>query len=294
MGMWAYAGRQTGRYVLELAGAFLLAAAVAALSQTGARHGTGPYLSAFFARLDEIAHWQFGQSAMSSLPVASEIARALPVTFELVGPGLIVALVVGVPIGLLFGAGRYFRPVAPFIQVVTAVPVFCMALLALWLAHHFGWKISHAGSLQFWSTLMRDAGGLEAIAIPALIVGASGAAAIQLALHRAVSGAMREPFYENLRRMGLGGFEIDRAYLPPYAMIGFFRSLGEIALSLLAANAVVEWMFGWPGAADLFIHSVALHDWNVAALVLLVFAGIVITADFLGQLGARAIAGAAP
>jgi peptide/nickel transport system permease protein len=294
MGMWAYAGRQTGRYVLELAGAFLLAAAVAALSQAGARHGAGPYLSAVFARLNEIAHWQFGTSAMSSLPAASEIARALPVTFELVGPGLIVALVVGVPIGLLFGAGRYFRPVAPLIQVVTAIPVFCMALLALWLAHHFGWKISHAGSLQSWSTLMRDAGALEAIAIPALIVGASGAAAIQLALHRAVSGAMRQPFYENLRRMGLGGFEIDRAYLPPYALIGFFRSFGEIALSLLAADAVVEWMFGWPGAADLFIHSVALHDWNVAALVLLVFAGIVLTADFLGQLGARAIAGAAP
>ena len=294
MSMWAYTGRQAGRYVLELAGAFLLAAAVATLSQSDAKHGLGQYLNAFFARLDKIAHLQFGQSAMSSLSAASQIARVLPVTFELIGAGLVVALVVGVPIGLLFGAGRHFRPVAPLIQVVTAVPVFCVALLALWLAHYFGWKISHAGSLQFWNVLTHDAGSLNAIALPALIVGASGAAAVQLALHRAVSGAMREPFYENLRRMGLGGFEINRAYLPPYALAGFFRGFGEIALSLLAADAVVEWMFGWPGAADLFIHSVALHDWNVAALVLLVFAGVVLTADFIGQIGARAISGAAP
>ena len=75
----------------------------------------------------------------------------------------------------------------------------------------------------------------------------------------------------------------------PRVLAGLFASLGEVALSLFAATAVAEWVFDWPGAATLFIHSVALHDWNVAALVLLVFACMALTAGFIGALAARAM-----
>jgi peptide/nickel transport system permease protein len=294
MGIWGYAGRQAGRFALGLAGAFLLAAAVAALSVPGARGGWSAYLGAFAAQLGHIFHLRFGLSAVTAMPVAAEIARALPVTFELVGAGLVVALVIGVPVGLLFATARIFRSAAPLIQMVTALPVFCAALVALWLAHCFGWTVRHPGDLQFWNALAhgKDIGAnLPSLALPALIVGASGAAAIQLTLRRAAAGAMAEPFYANLKRMGLSQFEIDRACLPPYLLIGLFGSLGEIALSLLAADAVSEWMFAWPGAADLFIRSVALEDWRAAAPVLLVFAGVVLAADFVGRLGRRALAG---
>jgi peptide/nickel transport system permease protein len=285
MGVWGYVGRQTGRLVLGLAGAFLLAAAVAALSQPGA--GSGHYLSAFFSQVDEIAHLRFGDSAITSAPVLNEIARAFPVTFELMGAGLVVALIAGIAIGLLFGTGRFLRPAAPLIQVATSVPLFCTALLALWLANAYGaHDFSHSAFVAAGADTMSS---LRAIAIPALIAGASAAGAIQLALHRAILGAMREPFYENMRRMGLSGFEIDRAYLGPYVLMGFFRSFGEIALSLFAAVTVVEWTFGWPGATNLFLHAVALRDWTVAGPILLVVAGVVITADFAGQLCARAI-----
>jgi peptide/nickel transport system permease protein len=291
MGMWGYVGRQTGRLILGLAGAFLLAAAVAALSQPGA--GAGLYLSALFSQIDQVAHLRFGNSAITSAPVMSEILRGFPVTFELMGAGLVVALLVGIPIGLLFATGRFFRPAAPLIQAVTSVPLFCVALLALWLANYFGaWDFSHSAfTVSRHSDLLSL---LRAIAIPALIAGATAAGAIQLALHRAVLGAMREPFYENMRRMGLGGFEIDRAYLAPYLLMGFFRGFGEIALSLFAADAVVEWVFDWPGAIGLFLHAVALRDWSVAGPILLVVASVVIAADVVGRIGARAIGGAAP
>lgn len=293
MGIWGYVGRQTGRLLLGLAGAFLLAAGVAALSERDGH--SGHYLVAFFARIDRVAHLDFGLSAITSVPVAAEIMRGLPVTFTLMGAGLIVALLIGIPVGLLFGTGRFFRPAAPLIQVITAVPVFCAALLALWVAQIFGWTdFNHE---TFAAALSHGAGPvalLRVIAVPALIAGATAAGAIQLALHRAILGAMQEPFYDNMRYMGLSGFEIDRAYLASYLMIGFLKSLGEIALALFAADAVVEWVFGWPGAINLFVHSVALRDWNVAAVVLLAISGVVIVADFVGRIGAHLVAGAAP
>lgn len=291
MSIWGYVGRQTGRFLLGLAGAFLLAAGVAALSRPDSRTH---YLSAFFAHIGQVAHLDFGVSAITAAPALSEIARGLPITFALMGAGLIVALVLGVSVGLLFGAGRFFRPVAPVIQVITAVPVFCAAMLAVWIANFFGWSdFSHD---KFAAVLSHGADPialLRVIAIPALVAGATAAGAIQLSLHRAILGAMREPFYENMRRMGLSGFEIDRAYLMPYLLAGFFRSFGEIALSLFAADAVVEWVFGWPGAINLFVHAVALRDWNIVAIVLLVIASVVIAVDFVGRIGARLVSGEA-
>jgi peptide/nickel transport system permease protein len=291
MGIWGYVGRQTGRFLLGLSGAFLLAAGVAALARPDAH---SHYLGAFLTHIGQVAHLDFGTSAITATPAVDEITRGLPITFALMGIGFVVALALGISLGLLFGAGRFFRPVAPFIQVITAVPVFCAALLGVWIANVFGLTDFSHGKFE---NLVAHGSDLVAllrvVAIPALIAGATAAGAIQLSLHRAILGAMREPFYENMRCMGLSGSEIDRAYLMPYLLMGFFRSFGEIALSLFAADAVVEWVFGWPGAINLFVHAVALHDWNVVAIVLLVIASVVIAADFVGRIGARLVGGTA-
>jgi len=130
---------------------------------------------------------------------------------------------------------------------------------------------------------------LPAFGSPVLIVGAAGAAAVELAIRRAARMAATAPYRDGLRLMGLGAFEIDRLYLAPRVLAGLFASLGEVALSLIAATAVAEWVFDWPGAASLFIHSAALHDWNVAALVLLVLASLVLTVGFIGAVAARAL-----
>jgi ABC-type dipeptide/oligopeptide/nickel transport system permease component len=122
---------------------------------------------------------------------------------------------------------------------------------------------------------------LHALALPGLTVGAAGAAAVQLAVRRAEAEAIEEPYRHGLKLLGLGSFEIDRLYLAPQILAGMLASFGEIVLALFSAAAVAEWLFGWPGAAVLFLKSVALHDWNVTALVLLAFAAVSLTGGFL-------------
>lgn len=292
--MWAFGARQAARFAAALAGAFLLAAAVAALPGTG-HDGGSAYLALWLRQAGLAVRFHFGTSQVSGLSAMAELARGLPVTLELVGSGALVAIVLGVPLGVLLGTGRRLRAAAPLIQIVAAAPVFCAGLLLLWLsAHLLGWHGAGPGKAAFWTLLLhRDpaaAASLKALAMPALTVGAAGAAAVQLALRRAASMAMEAPYRQGLRLMGLGGFEIDRAYLAPQILAGLLASLGEIALALFSAAAVAEWVFDWPGAAVLFVKSVALQDWSVAALVLLVFALITIAADFAGRLAAHVIA----
>lgn len=293
--MWRFGLRQAGRFVLGLAGAFLAAAAVAALPGEGAHTSASAYLAAWAAHLETFARLDFGMSQVTALPALTELARRLPVTLGLVGSAIPVALIVGVPPGFLFGIGKRLRAAAPLIQIAMAAPVFCASLGLLWLNNRvFGGQggpvhgdfpiLLFHGDPAAWAVL-------RTLALPVLTVGAAGAAAVQLALRRAMSVAIEAPYRRGLRLLGLGGVEVDRVYLAPQILAGFFLSLGEIALALFSAAAVAEWVFDRPGAAVLFVKSIALDDWSVAATVLLVFAAIKFTADFAGVLAARSLAG---
>ena len=63
--------------------------------------------------------------------------------------------------------------------------------------------------------------------------------------------------------------------------------LCDLVVVLLSAAAVAESLFGWPGAALLFLKSVALRDWNVVAAILFVLACVVLIAETLGVLAER-------
>ena len=89
--------------------------------------------------------------------------------------------------------------------------------------------------------------------------------------------------------MGLSALEIEWVYAVPQVIAGLLASAGEIVLALLSAAVVAEWVFHRAGAADLFVKSVALQDWNMTALILFIFAGLAFLADFLGRIGAYAL-----
>jgi peptide/nickel transport system permease protein len=178
-------------------------------------------------------------------------------------------------------------------EIVSAAPVFCAGLALAFLARDFlGWPASSGAFPSVQQLLHPDASTLRDVVLPAFTVGLAGMAAIQVTLRRAASEVQDAPFRAGLRRLGLSTPEIDRVYVAPMVFAGLFANLGEVVLSLFSAAVVSEWVFKCPGAADLFVKSVALHDWNIAALVLFFFATIVLLANFAGHIVAEAIAGA--
>jgi peptide/nickel transport system permease protein len=94
--------------------------------------------------------------------------------------------------------------------------------------------------------------------------------------------------------MGLSAWDVERTYIVPAVLAGLLAGLGEVMLALVSAAAVTEWVFNYAGAADLFVKSVALRDWSIAAAILFVFAALTMTAHFIGVCAARAIADPGP
>lgn len=285
--MWRYALREGGRWALALLGALLIAAAVAALAAKA--HGPVAYLGALAGRVVAFLKLDFGTSAISGLGAAQALAAQGPTTANLVLFGFLIAILIGIPVGLLLGTGALRRATAPLIQIVSAAPVFCAGLALAYAAHRF-FGLS-TGSQATAARL--DLATLRGVLLPALTIGLAGAASVQMVLRRAASQAQDSPFRSGLRRLGLSPMEIERVYVAPKVFAGFLASLGEVMLALLAAAVVSERVFECQGIADLFVKSVALHDWNVAALILFVFAAVAATAEFVGRIGAHALARAA-
>jgi peptide/nickel transport system permease protein len=218
----------------------------------------------------------------------------MPETALLLGAGAVVALAIGVPLGIAFAAGPMRRAAAPLIQIVAAAPVFCAALALAFVAQkflHFPAGVGDpASTSQVAINPANPLAALKALGLPVLTVGLAGAAFIQLLLRNAAGSIADTPWRTGLRQMGLPAGEIDRVYVMPEVVSGVFKNLGEFALVLLSAAAVAEWVFDRPGAAVLFVKSIALADWGMAALVLFAFAAIKLVADFFGALFAEALA----
>ncbi len=294
--MWRFLLLELGKFVLWLAGAVLGAAALASLS---APHGGWNFLSTFPSHVAAYLHGEFGRSSIEGLPAMQMAVAGLPATLELLLCGAAIALAAGVPLAIAVGRGPIRRATVPFIQFIGSAPVFCGGLALAWAAFSlFHWRTGASGdvglALGFPSALLRGdvaaaAAGLHQLILPALTVGAAGAASVHLAMRRAAATTDSESYRQGLKLMGLGALEIERVYVWPRIFAGLLSGSGEIVLTLISAAAVAEWVFGWPGDAVLFVKSVALSDWSVAALVLLVFAALKFSADFAGAVAARAL-----
>lgn len=276
--MWRDLLLRAAQLIVSLVGAVVLAALLATLSLH--THGFGPFISAFSMKLLAALKGDFGVSAASRVPVAILIAQTCPATFILISVAAVIALILGTPFGVIFGVSRAARVAAPLMELTAALPVFVAALAVLWIAAH----LPHA---MHNSSAGHDI--LQALVLQAAIVGVAGAGSVQLALRRGAERAWSAPYREGLRIMGLSPLDISLRYAVPEMGAALLRDLGQLALALVSAAVVVEWVFSRNGAAVLLLRSAMRADWNLAAALLLIFAVVVLVAQFIGAAAANII-----
>jgi peptide/nickel transport system permease protein len=180
-----------------------------------------------------------------------------------------------------------------------AIPVFCGALLIGALAAALApGATPGAGPSLSAALAARDApatvSALLAFAPLVLPIGLAGAGAVAVAMSGAMSEALAEPYRESLYRLGLSPREILRTYVGRRTLAIATTALGNIVLAAMAATAMVERLFHWPGAGAQFMDAAALGNWPVVAVLVLVIATVRIVADFMGALAAAALTGEAP
>jgi peptide/nickel transport system permease protein len=213
--------------------------------------------------LGNIARGNLGRSLRTGRPVGGELARRFPVTIELALMGLLVAVTIGVPIGILAAVrrGKIADYVASaFVLLGLSVPSFWLGvLLILLFALQLGW-LPPTG---FVSIAESAAGNLRHMILPALSLGLVLAAASTRIVRSSLLEVLGRHYIRTARAKGLWERGVILRHALRNALIPVVTVIGLQFGTLLGGTVIIEQIFSLPGIGRYALEGINLRDYPV-------------------------------
>jgi len=247
-----------------------------------------------FARyVGDIATGNMGISLFTQRPVAEDLWSRLPATLELALYAIVIAVVVGVPLGVV-AALRRNSPLDHLVRVVTvtglAMAAFWLAILlqllfSMWLGltpvqgRIDGWGPDPITGFYTIDALLRGdwqtlGQALRYLALPVLTLALPAMATIVRFTRAGVLNVMSSNFVFYQTAMGIPRRRVVWKYILRSALIGTLTQIGLIFGNLIAGAVVVETVFNWPGLGSFAVNSILQSDYN-AIMSFTLFVGVV-------------------
>ena len=228
----------------------------------------------------EIARLDFGHSFRGGSTIDAIGERAFN-TFKLGVAGLVFALALGIPLGIVAALRRASSLdwVARTLAVIgQATPNFWLGLMLIFF---------FAVRLDWFPT--GGAEGFKALILPAISLGLLEAAAFMRLTRSGMIEVMDTDFIRTARAKGLpertviGRHAIRHALLPVVTIMGI--GLGR----MIAGSVIVEVVFAWPGVGRLIIDSIIQSDYPMVQAAIIVLAASISLANLLVDVSYRFI-----
>jgi peptide/nickel transport system permease protein len=232
-----------------------------------------PIVVQYIVYVGNLLHGNLGTSYLNQETVVSEIAQQGAYTLQLTVGALFVALLVGVPIGLVAGTrpGSWMDRVGMTIAVLgVAVPYFWLALLFI---------IFFGVDLRILPVL--GTGGPSHLVLPCVSLGIGYSAFTARLLRASLIDAYRQPFVHFSRAMGLPGSRILFRSILKYASGPVVTALGLQLGNLLSGAAATEIIFGRAGLGSLTVHAILAKDIPTVQGMILFIAAVYIVINLL-------------
>jgi peptide/nickel transport system permease protein len=231
-----------------------------------------------------IFHGDLGKSLWSNTSVMEQILQRLPVTFELGAMALIVALIVGIPIGVYAALkqdtiGDYILRTVSILAL--AIPAFwtgtlVMVFPSLW----WGWS----PSVKFVTLTQDPVAHLLQLLIPALILGKAFSAIIMRLTRTLMLEVLRQDYIRTARAKGLAVGTIVTRHALRNALIPVVTLVGLQAPVLFGGAVILEQIFVIPGMGLLLLEAVSSRDFPVITGVFLIIGVSVVMINLLVDL----------
>jgi peptide/nickel transport system permease protein len=222
----------------------------------------------------------FGMSHSFRVPVAGLIAERLPLTISLAVAGTAVTLVVALAAGIAAAsrqgrAGDWAVMVAS--QVGIAIPAFWLAMLLVMLfAVHLRWL--PPGGFPGWSDPVAAA---RSLILPVTALALVQASVLARVTRSSALEVMRLDFVRTARASGFSRGRVLWRHVLPNALIPIVTIVGLQFASVVTGTIVIENVFYLPGLGRLVFQSIANRDLPTVQALVLMFAAIVVTVNFL-------------
>lgn len=233
-------------------------------------------LEQYFSYIAAIPRGDLGISFTESRPAIQAVLERVPATLQLGLAALAIAIMLGVPLGILaalWRGGALDRFVMGFAVLGFSIPNFFLAILLIVIfALHARWLPS-AGSDT-----------LSHMILPVITLASGTMGKLARFTRTSMLEVLGQPFVRTAHSKGLGQLYVTCRHVLPAAAIPVVTFLGFELGTVIAGAVVTESVFAWPGLGRLLVTSVAQRDLPVVQTIILVVSATLVVSNLLVDL----------
>ncbi|OZD55371.1 ABC transporter permease [Rhodococcus sp. 06-1477-1B] len=231
-----------------------------------------------------------GTSLVTGTSVAAELADKARITVPLAAMSLTVALLIGIPLGVLSALGRRRAggtALSVAAQALAAVPVvwagmMLVVVFAVWL----GWLPPQGFPRSGWND---PAAAVRALVLPALTIGVVEGAMLLRFVRSATLQALGQDYVRTAAAKGLTRTRALLRHGLPNVGLSVITVLGLQIAGIIVGAVVIEQLFTLPGVGRMLVTDVAARDLPKVQGELLALTGFVLLVGFVVDFAHRLI-----
>jgi dipeptide transport system permease protein len=248
-----------------------------------------------------VLHGDLGKSIVTKQPVFKEFITLFPATVELSFFALILAVVFGIPAGVIAGVKRgsvFDHSVMGLSLTGYSMPIFWWALLMiLFFSVFLHWTpVSGRLSALFWidtdtgfmliDALRSDEKGafisaLRHLILPSIVLGTIPLAVIARMTRSSMLEVLNEDYVRTARAKGLAPWRIIGIHALRNALIPVITVIGLQTGVLLAGAILTETIFAWPGVGKWIVESIRRRDYPSVQGGILMISSLIILVNLI-------------
>ena len=233
-----------------------------------------PIISQYGVFMSNALRGDFGDSyAFGGETAMGMVMSRFPATLLLAGSALLVAVVIGIPLGVITAAKKdsfidYQGKGLAFLG--QAIPSFWLGIMLMWLfSVQLGW-LPTSGK-----------GGISHLIMPAFTLGLFQVAALLRLIRSSMLDTLDTEYVKEARIKGLPEWKVIWKHALRNALIAPLTYFAIIIGGLFTGAVIVETVFSWPGVGQLAVGSVQSRDFPVLQAVVIIGSAIYIGANFV-------------
>jgi peptide/nickel transport system permease protein len=237
-----------------------------------------PLLSQFAGFLGDALHGDLGRSYITNQPVTEMLGQAFVPTAQLGIMATIIAVSIGVPLGVISALRRnsVWDALSRVVALIgVSIPVFW---LGLQLQVLFGLQIKLIKRISGY-------GMDERLILPAIAASLGMLALLTRITRSTLLEVLSQDYILTAKSKGLSQFRVISRHALQNALLPIVTVWGTSLAGLLSGTVLIEYIFSWPGMGRLLVQSIGARDYpavqGLVILFALIYAGINLFIDML-------------
>ncbi len=263
--------------------------------------------NAYIFYLTGLLHWNFGFSKINGQPISDQLNATFSATMELCFLAFILALIIGIPMGIIAGVWRN-KPIDYIIKIFTfigfSMPIFVLALLFILL---FSLKLAWlpvSGRINLLYDLPLVTGFalidvwlsdsvyrnqmlinlLEHLILPVITLAIAPISEMIRLMKNSTETIMGENYIKAAATRGLSRITIIKRHILHNALPPIIPKLGLQFSTMITLAMITELVFNWPGLGRWLITATQQNDYSAISAAVMVIGTLVIFVNIISDI----------